>query len=323
MMRTGLVTVIFLALLLVGCVVYPGIGARFIAPQTVLQAFLHFDPQNFDHNVIVRLRLPRLAAALLTGASLGVAGALLQAVIRNPLGEPHILGLNAGAALAVVAASALGLAFPVGRPLLASTGGALLFLLILLLSSAGRSGLTPMKVTLCGVALSAFVSSITAAIQQTLLAMRTWLAGDLAGQDWATLGTSAWFSLGGFVLALYLAPSLNMLALGDRMAQGLGVSVLRTRTFTLLAIALLCGAAVSIAGPIGFVGLLVPQIVRRLVSADLRVLLPLSACVGALLLLLADIIARTLFTPHELATGVMTALVGAPVFVIMATRMFK
>lgn len=112
-----------------------------------------------------------------------------------------------------------------------------------------------MKVTLCGVALSAFVSSITAAIlildEQTLLAMRTWLAGDLAGQDWATLGTSAWFSLGGFVLALYLAPSLNMLALGDRMAQGLGVSVLRTRTFTLLAIALLCGAAVSIAGPIG------------------------------------------------------------------------
>lgn len=111
MMRTGLVTVIFLTLLLVGCVVYPGIGARFIAPQTVLQAFLHFDPQNFDHNVIVRLRLPRLAAALLTGASLGVAGALLQAVIRNPLGEPHILGLNAGAALAVVAASALGLPF--------------------------------------------------------------------------------------------------------------------------------------------------------------------------------------------------------------------
>ena len=333
MMRTGLVTVIFLTLLLVGCVVYPGIGARFIAPQTVLQAFLHFDPQNFDHNVIVRLRLPRLAAALLTGASLGVAGALLQAVIRNPLGEPHILGLNAGAALAVVAASALGLAFPVGRPLLASTGGALLFLLILLLSSAGRSGVTPMKVTLCGVALSAFVSSITAAILildeqicelkgQASFA-RTWLAGDLAGQDWATLGTSAWFSLGGFVLALYLAPSLNMLALGDRMAQGLGVSVLRTRTFTLLAIALLCGAAVSIAGPIGFVGLLVPQIVRRLVSADLRVLLPLSACVGALLLLLADIIARTLFTPHELATGVMTALVGAPVFVIMATRMFK
>src|SRR5699024_2701488 len=127
-------------------------------------------------------------------------------------------------------------------------------------------------------ALSAFVSSITAAIlildEQTLLAMRTWLAGDLAGQDWATLGTSAWFSLGGVVLAIYLAPSLNMLALGDRMAQGLGVSVLRTRTFTLLAIALLCGAAVSIAGPIGFVGLLVPQIVRRLVSADLRVLLP-------------------------------------------------
>ncbi len=159
---------------------------------------------------------------------------------------------------------------------------------------------TPMKVTLCGVALSAFVSSITAAIlildEQTLLAMRTWLAGDLAGRigrRWVRPPGFLW----GFVLALYLAPSLNMLALGDRMAQGLGVSVLRTRTFTLLAIALLCGAAVSIAGPIGFVGLLVPQIVRRLVSADLRVLLPLSACVGALLLLLADIIAGRFSRP--------------------------
>lgn len=196
-MRTGLVTVIFLTLLLVGCVVYPGIGARFIAPQTVLQAFLHFDPQNFDHNVIVRLRLPRLAAALLTGASLGVAGALLQAVIRNPLGEPHILGLNAGAALAVVAASALGLAFRLDAHCWHLRGRVIVPVdIAAFLRRAFR--VTPMKVTLCGVALSAFVSSITAAIlildEQTLLAMRTWLAGDLAGQDWATLGTSAWFS---------------------------------------------------------------------------------------------------------------------------------
>lgn len=326
-MRTGMASFIFLTLLLMGCVVYPGIGIRFIAPQTVLQAFLHFEPHNFDHHVILSLRLPRLVAALLTGASLSVAGALLQAVIRNPLGEPHILGLNAGAALAVVATSALGLTFPVGRPLLASMGGALLFLLVLMLSSAGRSGLTPMKVTLCGVALSAFVSSVTAAIlildEQTLLAMRTWLAGDIAGQDWETLRMSAWFAMSGFILALCLTPSLNMLAMGDCMAQGLGVSVLRTRILTLLSIALLCGAAVSIAGPIGFVGLVVPQFIRRLVSADLRVIVPLSACAGALLLLLADIVARMLFAPYELATGVMTALVGAPVFIMMAARMFK
>lgn len=327
MMRTSLASVVFLALLLMGAIVHLGLGARFIAPQAVVQAFLAFDPRNFEHNVIINLRLLRLAAALTTGAALGVAGVLLQAVIRNSLGEPHILGLNAGAALAVVITSALGLALPVGRPLIAAAGAAILFLLVLSLSSAGRTGLTPMKVTLCGVALSAFASSITAAVlildEQTLLAMRTWLAGDLAGLSWVTTQNAAWVAAVGLALAVWISPSLNMLTLGDRMAQGLGVSLVRTRILALIAIALLCGAAVSIAGPIGFIGLVVPQIIRRLVSVDLRVMVPLSACCGALVLLLADIAARTLFTPHELATGVMTALVGAPVFILMAARMFR
>jgi iron complex transport system permease protein len=308
-------------------VLHFGMGARYISPHVVMQAFTDFDPRNFDHNVIINLRLLRLVAALLTGAALGVAGVLLQAVIRNPLGEPHILGLNAGAALAVVLTGAVGISLPGGRPLIAATGAAVLFLLVLTLSSAGRSGLTPMKVTLCGVAMSAFASSITAAVlildEQTLLAMRTWLAGDLAGLSRASLQAAAGFAAAGFALAVWLAPALNMLALGDRMAQGLGVSLLRTRLLSLLAVALLCGAAVSIAGPIGFIGLVVPQIVRRLVSADLRVMVPFSACCGALVLLLADCAARTLVLPHELATGVMTALVGAPIFIIMAARMFK
>ena len=326
-MRASLASVVFIGLLLLGAIVHLGIGARYIPAQTVVQAFLAFDPRSFDHNVIVNLRLLRLLAALITGAALGVAGVLLQAVIRNPLGEPHILGLNAGAALAVVITSALGLTLPFGRPLIAAVGAGTLFLLVLTLSSAGRSGLTPMKVTLCGVAISAFASSITAAVlildEQTLLAMRTWLAGDLAGLNWATTRSAAWIAATGLVLAVWLAPSVNMLALGDRMAQGLGVSLLRTRIVALLSIALLCGAAVSIAGPIGFIGLVVPQTIRRLVSADIRVMVPLSACCGALVLLLADIAARTLIAPHELATGVVTALVGAPVFIIMATRMFK
>ncbi|ENF7817483.1 iron ABC transporter permease [Enterobacter soli] len=326
MMRSSLAFILF-ALLVAGGIAHLGIGARFIAPQTVVQAFFHFDPRNFDHNVIVKLRLLRLFAALTTGAALGVAGVLLQSVIRNPLGEPHILGLNAGAALAVVLTSALGLSLPFGRPLIAAAGAGALFLLVLMFSSAGRSGLTPMKVTLCGVALSAFASSITAAVlildEQTLLAMRTWLAGDLAGLNGEIVRTASWVAGAGFALALWLSPSLNMLALGDRMAQGLGVSLLKTRLFALLAIALLCGAAVSIAGPIGFIGLVVPQLIRRLVSVDIRVMVPLSALCGALVLLIADLAARMLFTPYELATGVMTALVGAPVFILMASRMFK
>ena len=327
MMRTSLASLLFALLLVMGAIAHLGIGARVIAPQTVVQALLHFDPRNFDHNVIVRLRLIRLAAAMVTGAALGVAGVLLQSVIRNPLGEPHILGLNAGAALAVVLTSALGFTLPFGRPLIAAVGAAALFMLVLTFSSSGRTGLTPMKITLCGVAMSAFASSITATVlildEQTLLAMRTWLAGDLAGLNAEIVRSASWVAAVGFALALWLSPSLNMLALGDRMAQGLGVSLLKTRLLSLLAIALLCGAAVSIAGPIGFIGLVVPQLIHRLVSVDLRVMVPLSALCGALVLLLADIAARTLFTPYELATGIMTALVGAPLFILMASRMFK
>ena len=327
MMRTSLAFLLFALLLVMGAIAHLGIGARVIAPQTVVQALLHFDPRNFDHNVIVRLRLIRLAAAMVTGAALGVAGVLVQSVIRNPLGEPHILGLNAGAALAVVLTSALGFTLPFGRPLIAAVGAAALFMLVLTFSSSGRTGLTPMKITLCGVAMSAFASSITATVlildEQTLLAMRTWLAGDLAGLNAEIVRSASWVAAVGFALALWLSPSLNMLALGDRMAQGLGVSLLKTRLLALLAIALLCGAAVSIAGPIGFIGLVVPQLIRRLVSVDLRVMVPLSALCGALVLLLADIAARTLFTPYELATGIMTALVGAPLFILMASRMFK
>lgn len=319
-----------LLLVIIAAIAHLGLGARYIAPPTVVQALIAFDPHNFDHRVIVSLRLLRLVAALFTGGALGVAGALLQSVIRNPLGEPHILGLNAGAALAVVATTALGITVgdvAISRPLIAATGAAILFSLVMLLCSAGRAGFTPMKVTLCGVALSAFASSITAAIlildEQTLLSMRTWLAGDLAGLSWAQITPAAMAATAGFALAIGLAPALNMLALGDTLARGLGVSLTRIRLLSLLAIALLCGAAVAIAGPVGFVGLVVPHMVRRLAGSDLRVVIPLSALGGAALLLLADIAARTLLSPQELATGVMTALVGAPLFMLLAARFFK
>lgn len=328
--RVGMASLVLVLLVLAASVAHLGLGARYIAPPTVIHALLDFDPRNFDHRVIISLRLLRLVAALFTGAALGVAGALLQSVIRNPLGEPHILGLNSGAALAVVACTALGIRLGDGafsRPLIAAGGAALLFSLVMALSAAGRSGFTPMKVTLCGVAVSTFASSITAAIlildEQTLLSMRTWLAGDLAGLSWAQIQHAAMAAVIGFAMALWLAPALNMLTLGDNMARGLGVSLMRTRVLSLVAIALLCGAAVSVAGPIGFIGLVVPHMVRRLAGDDLRVVVPLSALGGALLLLVADIAARMLLAPQELATGVMTALVGAPLFIALAARFFK
>ncbi|HGY1467302.1 TPA: FecCD family ABC transporter permease [Klebsiella aerogenes] len=328
--RPRLAMLLLALLLIIGSLIHLGLGARWIAPQTVLQALLEYDPRNFDHRIIVDLRLVRLAAALLTGAALGVAGVLLQTVIRNPLGEPHILGLNAGASLAMVATSALGLSlgdFPAARPLTAACGAALLFGGVMALASAGRGGATPLRITLCGVAISAFASAVTAAIlildEQTLLAMRTWLAGDLAGLNWATLQAALVPALSGMGLALLLAPRLNVLALGDKAALGLGVNLVQTRLLGLAAIALLCGAAVAVAGPVGFVGLVVPHVVRRLITQDIRLALPLAAPVGALVLVLADIAARTIVAPQELATGAMTALVGAPLFIFIAARFFK
>ncbi|WP_437887419.1 FecCD family ABC transporter permease [Phytobacter sp. V91] len=325
--RALLASGVALLLLAAAAVVHLGLGARPVSPRTVLTAVLAFDPRNFEHQIIVNLRLLRLVAALLVGAALGVAGALLQSVIRNPLGEPHILGLNAGAALAVVVSTALGLASGPVRPLIAAAGAGALFALVMGIASAGRVGLTPMKVTLSGVALTAFTSSITAAVlildEQTLTEMRIWLAGDLAGLSWAALGAATGVAGTGFALALWISPALNMLTLGDQVATGLGVSLARTRMLGLIAIALLCGAAVSLAGPIGFIGLIVPHLVRCFATDDLRPGIPLCALTGALLLTLADIAARTLISPQELATGVMTALVGAPLFILLASRLFK
>lgn len=315
------------SLLCIGAIIHLGLGARSIAPRVVVEALLHYDPSNFDHRIIVNLRLTRLLAALLTGAALGVAGLLLQTVIRNPLGEPHILGLNAGATLAVVVCSAAGITVGVSRPLAAALGAAALFGLVMMLASAGRAGATAMKITLCGVALSAFASAITASIlildEQTLQAMRTWLAGDLSGISLTTLQIASIPTLLGILLAGILAPRLNILALGDRVASGLGVSVARTRVLGVIAIALLCGAAVSVAGPIGFIGLVVPHVIRRWAGQDIRTGLLLALPTGALLLLSADILARWLLAPQELATGVMTAMVGAPVFIAIAVRFFK
>lgn len=312
-------------LLIAASLVHLGLGARWIAPQTVLRALLEYDPRNFEQRIIIDLRLVRLAAALLTGAALGVAGLLLQTVIRNPLGEPHILGLNAGASLAVVATSALGLslgAFPVGRPLTAACGAGLLFGGVMALASAGRGGATPLRITLCGVALSGFASAVTAAIlildEQTLLAMRTgWPATGRTELEHAADGADRPWRRAAH------CPTPQRAGAGDKVALGLGVNLVQTRLLGLLAIALLCGAAVAVAGPIGFVGLVVPHVVRRLVTEDIRPALPPAAPVGALALVLADIAARTLVAPQELATGAMTARVGAPLFIFIAARFFK
>lgn len=317
------------AMLVLISTLYLMVGPRLIGLDSLLGLANGFDAGSFDHRVLQTIRMPRLVAALITGACLGLSGLLLQGLLRNPLGEPHILGLNAGATLAVVVATAapMGLATDgIARPLIAATGGGLLFLATIVFASAGKSGMTLLKVTFCGIAFSALASAVTSAIlildDDTLDQVRLWMVGDLAGARMDTLWTSSWLLVPAVIAALYVSSCLNALALGDDVATGLGISVRRVRLIGIVAAALFCGIAVAIAGPIGFVGLIVPNLVRRFVS-DYRLSVPLVALGGAGLLALADLAARLVMLPHEIPTGLATAFVGAPVFIILVARALR
>jgi iron complex transport system permease protein len=325
--RAWLTALALAGLLALLALLHLGLGARPIAARVVLDALLAFEPDDFAQHVVRYLRLPRLLAALAAGAALGLAGALIQALTRNPLGEPHLLGLNAGAAFAVVLVSTLGLpglAQPALRPLVAAVGAALLFLCVLLLAQAGRRGMTVLKLTFCGIALSAFASALSSALllldEDSLQELRLWLEGDLAGSANASLGYALPSLLLSLLLVLASARHIHALALGDSAAASLGTPVQRIRLIGLSAAALLCGAAVSIAGPLGFIGLVAPHMARRLSGPSRRGWLLLSTLSGAALVLAADLLARSLLAPRELATGVVTAMVGVPVFLWLVLR---
>lgn len=311
--------------LLMAALLHLMVGARPVSPRVVVEAMLAFRPDDFEHQIVLHFRLPRLSAAILAGSGFALCGALLQALVRNPLAEPQILGLNAGAALAVVASAIfLPEGMALARPLLAAMGALGAFAIVLALAGAGREGPTPLKLTLCGVAVSALAAALTSAMllldQQALEELRRWLAGDLAGQGFDQLLPVLPAYLVALLAAFLLAPQLAMLAMGDTVAQGLGVRLHRLRLAVVLVAALLCGAAVALAGPIGFLGLLVPQLVRRLLGGNLRLMLMGCALGGPALLLAADALARTVFLPEEIATGVVTAALGAPFFIAVVAR---
>lgn len=305
-------------------------GARATPLVALFDALTAFDPSDFDQRILLSLRLPRLCAALLSGAAIGLAGLLLQSLLRNPLAEPHILGFNAGASLAVVIATALPAALQptaLARPLVAALGGAIVFSAVFALSSAGRLGLTMAKLTFCGIALSALASALVSAIlildQETLETVRFWLAGDLAGAAWPEVNAALAPAILAALATFLIAPRLDAMALGDASAIGLGIPVRTTRLIGLGAAALLSGAAVSTVGPIGFVGLIVPGLAVRLSGGRHLPALALSAVGGAALLVAADLAARSLIPSREIATGIMTALVGAPVFLAIVARRIK
>lgn len=300
------------------------VGARGLPLETVWQALTQFNPGNGDH-AVVHARIPRTVLGLLAGGALGLAGAAMQGVARNPLADPGIMGVNAGAALAVVTGIyVFGISSLTGYIWFAFIGAAAAAAVVYLVASLGRDGATPVKLALAGAALSAGLYSLMNVIlvssQDTLDRFRFWQVGGIAGRDWSVVLPGVPFLILGAGIVLATGRILNSLALGDDIARGLGQRVGLVRGVTALGIVLLCGGATALAGPIGFVGLVIPHAVRFLTGPDYRWILPFSLVLAPVLLLSADILGRVVLLPGEVPAGIMTALVGAPVFVWLVRR---
>ena len=317
----------FLMLLLI-CVVFSiTLGAAEIPIDQILTSFVSFDG-SYQHLVIQTVRLPRSLIAILVGAALAVSGALMQGLTRNPLADPGILGIESGAALTVVVTIFVFGTSSVGILTIAAfLGAGITAILVYFLGSLGKGGATPLNLTVAGAALTALISSITTGIliisQRTLEEIRFWLAGSLAGRDANILFWSLPFVTIGLVIAFALGRQITTMSLGDDVAKGLGQKTAWIKIVTAISVVLLAGSSVALAGPIGFIGLVVPHIVRFFIKTDYRWILPYSAVVGATLLLVADITARVLLKPQELPVGVMTTLVGAPFFIYLAKSKVK
>lgn len=300
------------------------IGYQRLSVAEVYAAYAGFTGSDTDL-VVRHLRVPRTLTGLAVGVALGVSGVLVQGITRNPLGDPGILGINAGAALAaVVAISVLGVTALLGYVVFAFVGAAVAACAVYAVGSLGPDGAAPVKLALAGAALSALLGSVTSAIvlrdRASLDEYRFWIVGSLAGTDGTALLQALPFLAVGLVLAVALARPLNVVALGDELARSLGTRLWLVRGASALAVVLLAGTATAAAGPIGFVGVAVPHVARVIVGPDHRWVLAWSAVLAPLLLLVADMLGRVVARPEELQVGIVTALVGAPLFILIVRR---
>ena len=265
-------------------------------------------------------RMPRTVMALVVGAALALSGSTLQGITRNPLADPGIFGVLSGASLAVVTGIAFfGLTRPVPTMIAAMAGSLAAAIFVYFVGSLGRGGATPLKLALSGAATAAASSSLVSAIllprADVMDQFRFWQIGSVCGAEWHSLGLSLPFFGIGLLIVLGCAPGLNALALGDDVATGLGIKVMTTRLVATIGAVILCGTATALAGPIAFVGLIVPHLIRLVCGTDHRWLLPLTGLAGALLLTVADTIGRVVTRPSELAVGILVPLIGAPLFI--------
>ena len=293
------------------------VGSQGVALPRLLAALRAGDPADPVRRIVLYVRLPRMAAGLCCGAAMAVAGALLQAVLNNAMASPNVIGVNAGAGFFALLAGVL---LPQRAVPGAAFAGALVTALLIYLLAL-RAGLARTTLVLAGLAVSgiltAGVNTMRLLFPEGVTGADGFLIGGLSGVSLTAVGSALPYLAAGGVLALFLAPELNILALGEQTAASLGLPVGRTRLAAILAAALLAGAAVSFAGLISFVGLLVPHIARRLVGVDHRVLLPACALLGAIFLLVCDTAARTLFAPYELPVGILLNVIGGVFFLYL------
>ncbi|HUA08964.1 MAG TPA: iron ABC transporter permease [Candidatus Acidoferrales bacterium] len=310
-----------LAFTLLACAVSLLAGGSAIAPAAIFAALLHPHATGDITTIVWQLRLPRVVIAAAVGGALAIGGALLQGMLRNPLVDPYLTGVSAGAATAIALAVLAGLTTPY-LPALGFVAGLLTAVLVAALARRG-SGVDPNRLILAGISISALFSAIVAfAIArstsldaaQSILA---WLAGSMAGHGWRDLLFAAPYFAVGALLAALAAPSLDALRVGDIRARAVGVDVDRAQWLILAATSLLAAAGVALAGMIGFVGLIVPHVARRVVGSGARLLLPACALFGAALCALADAVARSIVAPSELPIGVLLAFIGVPAFLYL------
>ncbi len=318
------ITVLLLLFLLCASIVY---GYTDTTWKMAIDAFTDFNGTN-EHIVIQSVRLPRALIASAIGASLAISGVLMQTLTKNPLASPDIFGVNAGAGLAVVTGvTVFGISNLQVFTWLSFLGAAIAAISIFMIGSMGRGGLTPMKLTLAGAAMTAMVASLTqgllvsneALLEQVLF----WLAGSVSGRSLDNLVAVLPYLAVGWGLALIMSGKMNVLSMGEDVAKGLGLNIVFLKLVLGLAIILLSGGSVAVAGPIGFIGIVVPHLTRSIVGIDHRWLIPFSGLFGAVLLIAADVISRYILMPREVPVGVMTAIIGTPFFIYIARKGFS
>lgn len=312
-------------LLAAACIASMILGRTEITFSTAVEAFRHYDEASVEHIVLHTERLPRTVIAAVVGAGLAVAGALMQALTRNPLASPSVFGINAGAIFFIVLAIVLlSVSSLTAMMWFGFAGAAIAAVIVYALGSVGRDGLTPIKIVLAGTAITALFTSFTqgmlvlngTGLQDVLF----WLAGSVSGRTLEMLYPVLPYMAAAAVVALFMGRAINLLTTGDDIAKGMGQNVLLVKTLMGAVIVLLAGGSVAVAGSIGLVGLVVPHIMRALVGNDYRWLIPYSLLGGALLLLGSDVFARLIILPEELPLGVVTALIGGPFFVYIARK---